>query len=439
MSHLTDAAAADLFRREPDGFIDVGGAAVAHRVVGSGPDVLFVHGWPVSGATFRRLLPHLADHVTCHVVDLPGAGSSRFTASTPVSLDLHIESVRKVVDHLGLDAVAVVGHDSGGMIARHAMAGDSRLRAMGLIDTEQSRGTGWRFDSFLAVRHLPGLAAGLGWVAGARRVRRNGFVLGDAFVDRSLLDGEFDEFFLRPLHDHRDRRDAAVRLLRTFHQRYVRALGDLHRRIDVPVQLVWGEADKFFPVAWAREMVADFADARLEDVAPLVAEMYRLQALGSRSGNGRSLPVDVNAPYFGHLKLTEGKKTRDVLVGNRGFVPGSAGGFAIVEKFGYTREAMAAYPALAPYRFAVGELLAVKGTPYVAGAGIFDVKADVAELALLSGSEPRHATLADVVEHVQHAAGPAHLQQVERGQQAGDGGGLGAHGGLAGAGQIVLE
>lgn len=83
-----------------------------------------------------------------------------------------------------------------------------------------------------------------------------------------------------------------------------------------------------------RELISlrdQIADARLEDVAPLVAEMYRLQALGSRSGNGRSLPVDVNAPYFGHLKLTEGKKTRDVLVGNRGFVPGAAGGFAIVD------------------------------------------------------------------------------------------------------------
>ena len=46
----------------------------AYRRVGVGPDVLFVHGWPVSGATFRTLLPHLVDHVTCHVVDLPGAG-----------------------------------------------------------------------------------------------------------------------------------------------------------------------------------------------------------------------------------------------------------------------------------------------------------------------------------------------------------------------------
>jgi DNA helicase-2/ATP-dependent DNA helicase PcrA len=62
------------------------------------------------------------------------------------------------------------------------------------------------------------------------------------------------------------------------------------------------------------------ADARLEDVAPLVSEMYRMQALGAANGKGRDLPVDVTCPYFGHLKLNDGKRTRDVLIGNRGFV-----------------------------------------------------------------------------------------------------------------------
>ena len=266
MSSLTPAAAAELFRRTPDSFLDVGAGEVAHRRIGTGPDVLFVHGWPVSGATFRTLLPHLVDQVTCHVIDLPGAGQSRFTASTPLSIDLHITSVRRVIDLLGLDDVAVVGHDSGGMIARHAVAGDARLRSMGLIDTEQSRGTSWRFKSFLAARHSPGLAAGLGWVAGKRRIRRNGFVLGDAFVDRSLLDGEFDEFFLRPLNQRPEMRAASVKLLRSFDNRFVRELGALHQRIDVPVQLVWGEQDKFFPVAWAEEMVGSFADARLATI-----------------------------------------------------------------------------------------------------------------------------------------------------------------------------
>jgi pimeloyl-ACP methyl ester carboxylesterase len=261
---ITQAEASELFRRPPDRFIAVrDGAEVAHRVVGTGPDVLFVHGWPVSGATFRHLLPHLADHVTCHVVDLPGVGSSRHTAATPLSIQLHIDSVRRVIDELGLDSVAVVGHDSGGMIARHAVAGDPRVRAMGLIDTEQPQGMSWRFKSFVAIRKFPGLAAGLGWVSGRRRVRRSQLVFGGAFHDSALLDGEFDEFFLEPLHRSAERRTAAARILRTFEPRFVHELGGLHERIAVPVQLVWGEHDVFFPVAWAREMVGTFADARL--------------------------------------------------------------------------------------------------------------------------------------------------------------------------------
>lgn len=264
---MDEAAAAELFRQPPARYLDVGVGEVALRTVGSGPDVLFVHGWPVSGATYRKLLPHLADHVTCHVVDLPGAGSSRITADTPLSIDNHIHSVRRVVDLLELQDVAVVGHDSGGMIARHAMAGDPRLRALGLIDTEQSTGLSWKFRSFIAGRRVPGFGAALGWLAGKPRLRRSRLVLGDAFADPTLLDGEFDEFFLQPLHRSRAHRDATMRLLRSFDPALVDALGGLHARIDVPTQLVWGELDRFFPVAWARDMVADFADANLAVIA----------------------------------------------------------------------------------------------------------------------------------------------------------------------------
>ena len=261
---LTADAASDLFRRPPDRFLDVGAGEVALRSVGRGPDVLFVHGWPVSGATFRTLLPHLADHVTCHVIDLPGAGSSRFTDDTPLTVDQHIRNVRRVLDLMELDDVAVVGHDSGGMIARHAVAGDPRVRAMGLVNTEQPHGLSWRFKSFLSVRRMPGLGRALGWVMGEPRLRRNPFVLGDAFADPDRLDGEFDEFFLRPIHDSRERQAAAVKLLKSFDERYVKQLTEVHGRITVPVQLVWGDQDPFFPLAWAEEMVDTFPNARLD-------------------------------------------------------------------------------------------------------------------------------------------------------------------------------
>jgi pimeloyl-ACP methyl ester carboxylesterase len=263
MTGLTPEAATELFRAEPDRYLDVGAGEVAHRRIGTGPDVLFVHGWPVSGATWRKLLPHLVDHVTCHVIDLPSAGSSRFDGATPMSIAQHITSVQRVVDLLGLDSVAVVGHDSGGMIARHAMVGDPRLRAMGLINTEPPSPS-WRFKSFIASRRLPGLSAGLGWVAGAHRIRRMRLVFGDAFADRSLLEGEFDEFFFQPLHEIPARRDAAAKLLKSFDMSLVTDLTDIHRQLDVPVQLVWGDKDPFFPVARAEDMVHEFPNARLE-------------------------------------------------------------------------------------------------------------------------------------------------------------------------------
>jgi pimeloyl-ACP methyl ester carboxylesterase len=260
---LTAAAASDLFRTPPDAWIDVGAGEAAHRRIGSGPDVLFVHGWPVSGATWRRLLPHLVDHVTCHVVDLPSAGDSRFDANTPMSIDQHVQSVRRIIDSLGVDEIAVVGHDSGGMIARHAVAGDSRLRAMGLINTEPS-GPSWRFRSFLAVRKLPGLAPGLGWASGQRWLRNSKFVFGDAFADRSHLDGDFAEFFMAPLHGDRAKCEAAARLLKSFDMDDVRSLPAVHARIDVPVKLVWGEKDPFFPVDRARAMIGEFPNASID-------------------------------------------------------------------------------------------------------------------------------------------------------------------------------
>ena len=266
MPTLTTADASELFRRKPDQWLDVGAGEAAVRTIGTGPDVLFVHGWPVSGATFRGLLPHLVEHVTCHVIDFPSAGSSRFDSTTPISIDQHINTVKRVVDLLELDQVAVVGHDSGGLISRHAMVGDGWLRAMGLINTEPADPS-WRFKMFLQSRNLPGLAAGLGWVAGQRRIRESKMVFGDAFADRSFLRGEFEEFFFKPLQQVPDKRNAAVKLLKSFDmKKHVEALAQIHPKIDVPVQLVWGDKDPFFPVAKAREMVSEFPNAQLTEI-----------------------------------------------------------------------------------------------------------------------------------------------------------------------------
>ncbi len=95
----------------------------------------------------------------------------------------------------------------------------------------------------------------------------------------------------------------------------------------VQKQLAKHSLDQAAQAEYDRDLLAlrdQIAEAHVEDMAPLIAEMYRMQALGQANGKGRDLPVDVNCPYFGHLKLNDGKKVRDVLIGSRGFVkPGS--------------------------------------------------------------------------------------------------------------------
>ena len=62
------------------------------------------------------------------------------------------------------------------------------------------------------------------------------------------------------------------------------------------------------------------AEARPEDLPPLIEQMTRLAALRARLGGGKSLPVDIASPYFAHMRLREHDKSRDVLIGKRGFI-----------------------------------------------------------------------------------------------------------------------
>ncbi|MBI2895447.1 MAG: ATP-binding domain-containing protein [Deltaproteobacteria bacterium] len=67
------------------------------------------------------------------------------------------------------------------------------------------------------------------------------------------------------------------------------------------------------------------AEARLEDVAALVAQMERLQRVAERRAEVSVDHVDPGSPYFGHLRLSEQDRTRDVMIGRSTYVDSSTG------------------------------------------------------------------------------------------------------------------
>jgi DNA helicase-2/ATP-dependent DNA helicase PcrA len=57
------------------------------------------------------------------------------------------------------------------------------------------------------------------------------------------------------------------------------------------------------------------AEARLEDVPALVAQMERLQQVAARRADVNTGQVDAGSPYFGRMVLLEGVRKREVLIG----------------------------------------------------------------------------------------------------------------------------
>ncbi|MES1208809.1 MAG: DNA helicase UvrD, partial [Pseudomonadota bacterium] len=62
------------------------------------------------------------------------------------------------------------------------------------------------------------------------------------------------------------------------------------------------------------------AEAKPEDQGSILEQMHRIEALSRQRGKGDTPPVDRKSPYFGHMRLEENGKRRDVLIGARSFV-----------------------------------------------------------------------------------------------------------------------
>ena len=96
---------------------------------------------------------------------------------------------------------------------------------------------------------------------------------------------------------------------------------------QVQARVAMGEEDDGRPQVGTSDLDRDLlslrdqiSEARAEDLPPLVEQMTRLAALRARLGGGRSLPIDLQSPYFAHIALEENGKQRDVMIGKRGFI-----------------------------------------------------------------------------------------------------------------------
>ena len=97
--------------------VRLSGGLVSALTMGSGPDVVLLHGLGSTKASFFDTAAYLSRSYRVHAIDLPGFGSSSKSPTAPYSPRYFAESVVEVLDALDVDRAHLVGNSMGGRVA----------------------------------------------------------------------------------------------------------------------------------------------------------------------------------------------------------------------------------------------------------------------------------------------------------------------------------
>jgi len=106
---------------ELDGFrqgqVQIPGDSLHFVVGGSGPVILFIHGWPMTWWEWHTVMPNLAQTHTVLAIDLPGLGNSTVPTDTPADGGYTVADaatrLNEAVTALGYTNISIMAHDLG--------------------------------------------------------------------------------------------------------------------------------------------------------------------------------------------------------------------------------------------------------------------------------------------------------------------------------------
>jgi pimeloyl-ACP methyl ester carboxylesterase len=245
--------------------VSLHGHDVAYDYAGSGPAVVLVHGMAGSSATWRRIVPALAESATVIAPDLPGHGASE-RAGGDTTLGNYASCLRDLMVTLGHERATVVGQSLGGGIAmQFAYQFPERTERLTLVG---SGGLGQEVHLLLRALAFPGseyvLSLGCAPVlqnlgsSVTSLLGRVGFTPSPALEEiaraySSLGDG----------HTRRAFFDTLRAVVDVGGQR-VDARDRLYLASAMPTLIVWGDRDRIIPVDHGRAAHAAMPGSRLE-------------------------------------------------------------------------------------------------------------------------------------------------------------------------------
>src|SRR5688572_21480949 len=90
---------------------NVSAGRIAYIDIGSGPSALFVHGVPLNGYHWRRVIGGVSDLRRCIAPDLMGLGYSEIDPAQELHFEAQAGMLIEVLDELDVESVDLVGND----------------------------------------------------------------------------------------------------------------------------------------------------------------------------------------------------------------------------------------------------------------------------------------------------------------------------------------
>jgi haloalkane dehalogenase len=227
--------------------------AVPARDRGAAP-ALCVHGFPETSYMWRSVIATVADSGRRAIApDLPGFGDS--PPDPPSTWERHTEALETFRRDLGLERVALVVHDWGGLVGLR-WACDHPQAVAALVISGSGFFPDGKWHGMARSLRTPGegeqLVAALEW---------EGFtqMLGSLSpgLDATAA-AEYWKAFERP-----EGRQSILDLYRSGDFGKLEAYDGGLAALDVPTLLLWGENDAFAPVAGAHRLKREIPDAKL--------------------------------------------------------------------------------------------------------------------------------------------------------------------------------
>jgi pimeloyl-ACP methyl ester carboxylesterase len=247
--------------------VQLSAGPVSYRDTGSGPPILFVHGFLNDGDLWREVVPLLAGDFRCIAPTWP-LGSHR-EAMRP-DADLSPPGLARIVadfmDALELEDVTLVGNDTGGAVCQIvATRHPERIGRLVLTPCDA-------YDNFLpamfkpleALARVPGAIWGIGQSLRLKAVRHapNGF----GWLVKSGPDAELTRAWVEPALASADVRRDVAKVLRGISSRYTLEAAEQLASFDRPTLIAWAPEDRFFKFEHGQRLAATIPDARLERI-----------------------------------------------------------------------------------------------------------------------------------------------------------------------------